>query len=162
VQNPIGCKIGPSVSPGDVVALCGALDPHKQPGRLTLISRMGAEAVERLLPPVLEAVREAGHPVVWACDPMHANTFTSASGRKTRHFDDVLAEIEGFFRAHAQVGTWPGGVHIELTGDDVTECLGGGDEITDLDSRYETMCDPRLNGRQALDLAFRVAELLRN
>ncbi len=123
---------------------------------------MGAADVERVLPPLLEAVRDAGHPVVWACDPMHANTFTSPTGRKTRHFDDVLAEIGGFFRAHDQVGTWPGGVHIELTGDDVTECLGGGDEITDLDSRYETMCDPRLNGRQALDLAFRVAELLRD
>jgi 3-deoxy-7-phosphoheptulonate synthase len=151
VRNPIGCKIGPSVTPTDVVALCRALDPNQEPGRLTLISRMGADDVER----------DAGHPVVWACDPMHANTFTSPSGRKTRHFDDVLAEIGGFFRAHAQVGTWPGGVHIELTGDDVTECLGGGDEITDLDSRYETMCDPRLNGRQALDLAFNVAELLR-
>jgi 3-deoxy-7-phosphoheptulonate synthase len=162
VRNPIGCKIGPSVSPTDVVALCAALDPNKQPGRLTLISRMGAKDVERVLPPLLEAVRDAGHPVVWACDPMHANTFTSPSGRKTRHFDDVLAEIGGFFRAHAQVGTWPGGVHIELTGDDVTECLGGGDEITDLDSRYETMCDPRLNARQALDLAFRAAELLRD
>ncbi len=161
VRNPIGCKIGPSVTPDEVVALCHALDPDRQPGRLTLISRMGAKAVEEVLPPLLEAVRNAGHPVVWACDPMHANTFASPSGRKTRHFDDVLAEIGGFFRAHAAVGTWPGGVHIELTGDDVTECLGGGDEITDLDSRYETMCDPRLNGRQALDLAFRVAELLR-
>jgi len=161
VRNPIGCKIGPSVTPDEVVALCRALDPDKEPGRLTLISRIGAGAIEQVLPPLLEAVRDAGHPVVWACDPMHANTFTSDSGRKTRHFDDVLAEIGGFFRAHHQVGTWPGGVHIELTGDDVTECLGGGDEITDLDSRYETMCDPRLNGRQALDLAFRVAELLR-
>jgi 3-deoxy-7-phosphoheptulonate synthase len=161
VRNPIGCKIGPTVTPDEVVALCRALDPAKEPGRLSLITRIGAGEIERVLPPLLEAVRNAGHPVVWACDPMHANTFTSDSGRKTRHFDDVLAEIGGFFRAHDQVGTWPGGVHIELTGDDVTECLGGGDEITDLDSRYETMCDPRLNGRQALDLAFRVAELLR-
>ena len=161
VKNPIGCKIGAGASPDDVVALCDVLDPNHVPGRLTLISRMGAKDVDRLLPPVLEAVRRSGHPVVWACDPMHANTFTSPSGRKTRHFDDVLAEIVGFFRAHSQVGTWPGGVHIELTGDDVTECLGGGDEVTDLDSRYETMCDPRLNGRQALDLAFQVAELLR-
>jgi len=162
VQNPIGCKIGPSVTPDEVVALCEALDPHKRPGRLTLISRMGAKEVERLLPPLLDAVRQSGHPVVWACDPMHANTFTSPGGRKTRHFDDVLAEIVGFFRAHAHMGTWPGGVHIELTGDDVTECLGGGDEVTDLDTRYETMCDPRLNARQALDLAFRAAELLRS
>jgi 3-deoxy-7-phosphoheptulonate synthase len=161
VQNPIGCKIGPTATADEVVALCGALDPDRRPGRLTLISRMGARDVEHVLPPLLTAVRDAGHPVVWACDPMHANTFTSPGGRKTRHFDDVLAEIDGFFRAHAQAGTWPGGVHIELTGDDVTECLGGGDEITDLDGRYETMCDPRLNGRQALDLAFQVSELLR-
>ena len=112
---------------------------------------------------LLEAVRDEGHPVAWACDPMHGNTFTAPSGRKTRHFDAVLAEIAGFFRAHRQVGTWPGGVHIELTGDDVTECLGGAEEIldADLDTRYETMCDPRLNARQSLDLAFRVAELLR-
>jgi 3-deoxy-7-phosphoheptulonate synthase len=108
-------------------------------------------------------VQDSGHPVVWACDPMHGNTFTAPSGRKTRHFDDVLAELGGFFRAHAEVGTWPGGVHVELTGDDVTECLGGAEEIldTDLDTRYETMCDPRLNARQSLDLAFRVADLLR-
>jgi 3-deoxy-7-phosphoheptulonate synthase len=124
---------------------------------------MGADAVETALPPLLQAVREAGHPVAWACDPMHGNTFTAPGGRKTRHFDAVLAEIAGFFRAHRQVGTWPGGVHIELTGDDVTECLGGAEEIldADLDTRYETMCDPRLNARQSLDLAFRVAELLR-
>ena len=106
---------------------------------------------------------DAEHPVVWTCDPMHGNTFTSSSGRKTRHFDDVLAEIEAFFRAHAAEGTWPGGVHVELTGDDVTECLGGAEEIFDhqLDDRYETMCDPRLNARQSLDLAYRIAELLR-
>jgi 3-deoxy-7-phosphoheptulonate synthase len=108
-------------------------------------------------------VRETEHPVVWACDPMHANTFTSKSGYKTRNFEDVLAEIGGFFAAHGAEGTWPGGVHIELTGDDVTECLGGAEEILDahLDERYETMCDPRLNGRQSIELAFRVAELLR-
>ena len=108
-------------------------------------------------------MRDAGHPVVWACDPMHGNTFTSAGGRKTRHFDDVLDEIAGFFAAHRAEGTWPGGIHVELTGDDVTECLGGAEEIldADLDNRYETMCDPRLNARQTLDLAFRVAELLR-
>jgi 3-deoxy-7-phosphoheptulonate synthase len=164
VQNPIGCKIGPTATPDEVVALCDALDPHRQAGRLTLITRMGATAVEEALPPLLEAVRDSGHPVVWACDPMHSNTFTAPNGRKTRHFDDVLAEIAGFFRAHDRVGTWPGGVHVELTGDDVTECLGGGDEVSndDLDTRYETMCDPRLNARQSIDLAFRVAELLRH
>ena len=164
VGNPVGCKVGPSVTPDEVVALCEVLNPGRVPGRLTLISRMGAETIDATLPPLLEAVRDAGHPVVWACDPMHGNTFTAPSGRKTRHFDAVLAEIGGFFRAHQQAGTWPGGVHVELTGDDVTECLGGAEEIldADLDTRYETMCDPRLNARQSLDLAFRVADLLRS
>jgi 3-deoxy-7-phosphoheptulonate synthase len=163
VGNPVGCKIGPTTTVDEVLALCDALDPDRTPGRLTLIGRMGAERVAESLPPLLEAVRDSGHPVVWACDPMHGNTFTAPSGRKTRHFDAVLDEIEGFFAAHAGAGTWPGGVHVELTGDDVTECLGGAEEIVDadLDTRYETMCDPRLNGRQSLDLAFRVADLLR-
>jgi 3-deoxy-7-phosphoheptulonate synthase len=162
VGNPVGCKIGPSITADEVLALCEALNPARIPGRLTLITRMGADTIEANLVPLLEAVRESGHPVAWACDPMHGNTFTAPSGRKTRHLDAVLAEIAGFFRAHRAVGTWPGGVHIELTGDDVTECLGGAEEIldADLDTRYETMCDPRLNGRQSLDLAFRVAELL--
>jgi len=162
VQNPVGCKLGPSATPADVLALCEALNPERIPGRLTLISRMGATQVEMRLPPLLAAVRDAGHPVVWACDPMHGNTFTSDTGRKTRDFDDVMAEIAGFFASHWAEGTWPGGVHIELTGDDVTECLGGGDALGhgDLDDRYETICDPRLNGRQSIDLAFRVAELL--
>lgn len=162
VGNPIGCKIGPTVTPDEVIALCEALNPDRIPGRLTLITRMGADTIASALPPLLAAVRDSGHPVAWACDPMHGNTFTAPSGRKTRHFDAVLAEIAGFFAAHRSVGTWPGGVHIELTGDDVTECLGGAEEIldADLDTRYETMCDPRLNARQSLDLAFRVAELL--
>jgi 3-deoxy-7-phosphoheptulonate synthase len=162
VHNPVGCKLGPSATPADVLALCEALNPERIPGRLTLISRMGATQVEMRLPPLLAAVRDAGHPVVWACDPMHGNTFTSDTGRKTRDFDDVMAEIAGFFASHWAEGTWPGGVHIELTGDDVTECLGGGDALGhgDLDDRYETICDPRLNGRQSIDLAFRVAELL--
>jgi 3-deoxy-7-phosphoheptulonate synthase len=163
VKNPIGCKVGPTMSPDQVVELCETLNPRRVPGRLTLISRMGAEQVEEKLRPLLAAVRDADHPVVWACDPMHGNTYTSTSGRKTRHFDAVLAEISGFFSAHGAEGTWPGGVHIELTGDDVTECVGGSDDVLDanLGQRYETMCDPRLNGRQSLDLAFRVAELLR-
>jgi 3-deoxy-7-phosphoheptulonate synthase len=163
VKNPIGCKVGPTMRPDQVVELCDRLNPEKVPGRLTLISRMGADGIEEGLRPLLAAVRDAGHPVVWACDPMHGNTFTAPSGRKTRHFDAVLAEIKGFFAAHAAEGTWPGGVHIELTGDDVTECLGGSEEVLDahLGERYETMCDPRLNGRQSLDLAFQVAELLR-
>jgi 3-deoxy-7-phosphoheptulonate synthase len=162
VGNPIGCKIGPTATPDEVVSLCEALNPDRVPGRLTLIVRMGATRVGGGLPPLLAAVRDAGHPVVWTCDPMHGNTFTSDTGRKTRHFDAVLAEIAGFFAAHWAVGTWPGGVHIELTGEDVTECLGGGDALghADLDHRYETMCDPRLNGRQSVDLAFEVAELL--
>ena len=124
---------------------------------------MGVNAVEAGLRPILRAVTDAGHPVVWACDPMHGNTFTSAGGRKTRHFDDICGEIAGFVRAHRAEGTWPGGIHVELTGDDVTECLGGAEAILDaqLDDRYETICDPRLNGRQSLDLAFRLAELMR-
>src|SRR5688572_19654222 len=147
VGNPLGCKVGPTATPEDVLALCEALNPDRVHGRLTLVSRMGAEQVEDGLRPLLAAVRDAGHPVVWACDPMHGNTFTSQSGRKTRHLDAIVAEVDGFFRAHRAEGTWPGGLHVELTGDDVTECLGGGDEIldADLDTRYETMCDPRLN-----------------
>jgi 3-deoxy-7-phosphoheptulonate synthase len=163
VHNPIGCKIGPTATPDEVLALCERLNPHRIPGRLTLITRMGAGTIEAGLPPLLAAVRDAGHPVVWTCDPMHGNTFTASGGHKTRRFDDILAEIAGFFAAHDAEGTWPGGVHVELTGDDVTECLGGAEEIfdTDLGSRYETMCDPRLNGRQSIDLAFAVSELLR-
>jgi 3-deoxy-7-phosphoheptulonate synthase len=163
VRNPIGCKLGPTATPDEAVALCERLNPDRVPGRLTLISRMGADKVTDALPPLLAAVRDAGHPVVWACDPMHGNTFTASGGHKTRRFDDILAEIAGFFAAHDAEGTWPGGVHVELTGDDVTECLGGAEEIldTDLGSRYETMCDPRLNARQSVDLAFAVAELLR-
>jgi 3-deoxy-7-phosphoheptulonate synthase len=162
VGNPLGCKLGPTATAEEALDLCEVLNPERVPGRLTLISRMGADAVEDRLRPLLAAVRDAGHPVVWACDPMHGNTFTSEGGKKTRHLDRVLAEIAGFFAAHRAEGTWPGGVHVELTGDDVTECLGGAEEIldADLDDRYETMCDPRLNGRQSLDLAFRVAELL--
>lgn len=163
VGNPLGCKLGPTATPDEALEICEALNPDKVPGRLTLISRMGADTVEDTLRPLLAATRDTGHPVVWACDPMHGNTFTSAGGKKTRHLDAVLAEIAGFFAAHRAEGTWPGGVHVELTGDDVTECLGGAEEIldADLDDRYETMCDPRLNGRQSLDLAFRVAELLK-
>jgi len=162
VGNPIGCKVGPTMTTDEILALCEALNPDRIPGRLTLITRMGADTIGAALPPLLEAVRDSGHPVAWACDPMHGNTFTAPSGRKTRHFDAVLSEIAGFFAAHRAAGTWPGGVHIELTGDDVTECLGGAEEILDADlgTRYETMCDPRLNARQSLDLAFRVAELL--
>ena len=164
VSNPIGCKVGPSMEADALIELCEVLNPSRIPGRLTLITRMGAEKIEDGLRPLLRAVSDAGHPVVWACDPMHGNTFTAPSGRKTRHFDDVLAEIGGFVRAHRAEGTWPGGIHVELTGDDVTECLGGAEELveTQLDDRYETVCDPRLNGKQSVDLAFRVAELVRD
>ena len=162
VNNPIGCKLGPDANAEDVLTLCETLNPEKVEGRLTLISRMGAETVTEKLPAILEAVKEAGHPVVWVCDPMHGNTFSTENGHKTRHFDDVLKEITGFFEAHKKVGTYPGGVHLELTGDDVTECLGGGAQLDaeDLSKRYETMCDPRLNGSQSIDIAFRIAELL--
>ncbi|MEO7573897.1 MAG: 3-deoxy-7-phosphoheptulonate synthase class II [Acidimicrobiales bacterium] len=163
VGNPVGCKVGPTATPDEVLELCERLNPQRQAGRLTLITRMGAERIEEGLRPLLAAVRDAGHPVVWVCDPMHGNTYTAEGGRKTRHVDAVLKEIAGFFAAHRAEGTWPGGVHVELTSDDVTECLGGVEEIldADLDTRYETMCDPRLNGRQSLDLAFQVAELLK-
>jgi 3-deoxy-7-phosphoheptulonate synthase len=163
VNNPIGVKVGPTASPADVLALCERLNPDRIPGRLTLITRLGAGAVKDLLPPLLRAVAEAGHPVVWACDPMHANLVRTASGVKTRHFDAIMAELEGFFVSHREVGTWPGGVHLEFTGEDVTECLGGSEAVLEeqLDYRYETLCDPRLNARQSLDLAFRVAELMR-
>ena len=162
VHNPLGCKIGPTATPEEVVAICERLNPDREPGRLTLISRMGAGAVTERLPPLLRAGRDEGHPIVWACDPMHGNTFTAPSGVKTRHFEQVVAEVAGFFTACRQEGVWPGGLHLELTGDAVTECLGGshslGDE--DLGIRYETICDPRLNARQSVDLAFRTAELI--
>ena len=164
VGNPIGCKVGPTTTPEYVLELCQTLNPARIPGRLTLISRMGADKVEDSLRPLLRAVKEADHPVVWACDPMHGNTITAPNGRKTRQFEDIVAEIAGFVRAHKAEGTWPGGIHVELTGDDVTECTGGTHDVTsdDLNERYQTICDPRLNGRQGLDLAFRVAELIRN
>jgi 3-deoxy-7-phosphoheptulonate synthase len=163
VGNPVGAKIGPAATPDEVVALAERLNPDRIPGRLTLIARLGADHVEELLPPLLRAVRESEIPVLWACDPMHANTFVTPSGHKTRRFDDVMAELEGFFAAHRSVGTWPGGVHVEITGEDVTECLGGAEAVSEeqLDHRYETLCDPRLNARQSLDLAFRLAELMR-
>jgi 3-deoxy-7-phosphoheptulonate synthase len=163
VQNPVGCKIGPETSSEYVLALCDALNPARVAGRLTLITRMGPAKIESCLRTILAAVRDAGHPVVWACDPMHANTFTAPNGRKTRDFEHICQEFAGFVAAHRAEGTWPGGIHVELTGENVTECLGGAEEILDtqLDDRYETMCDPRLNARQSLDFTFRVAELMR-
>ncbi len=163
VRNPVGVKLGPTATVDEVTALAARLNPDGEPGRLTLIARMGAAKAAGALPPLVRAVRDAGTPVVWSCDPMHGNTFTTEGGYKTRRFGDILAELRTFFGVHAQEGTVPGGVHIELTGEDVTECLGGAHDIADLDLalRYETACDPRLNNGQALELAFRVAEMLR-
>ena len=164
VRNPIGVKIGPNTTVEDALALIEKLDPHREPGRLTFITRMGASKVRDILPALVEGVTKSGAQVLWVCDPMHGNTFETANGYKTRQFDDVLDEVRGFFEVHKQLGTHPGGIHIELTGDDVTECLGGGEKISekDLESRYETACDPRLNHSQSLELAFLVAEMLRN
>ena len=163
ISNPIGLKVGPGVTPADLLALIEALNPGGQPGRLTLITRMGAGRIRDVLPGLVRAVAEAGAPVAWVCDPMHGNTFEAPSGHKTRNFDDVLAELRGFFDVHRAEGTHPGGIHIEFTGDNVTECVGGSHEIVadDLYQRYETACDPRLNRSQALDLAFTVAESYR-
>ena len=163
IHNPVGVKLGPDATPEQAVELCRRLDPARDPGRLTLVSRMGSKKVAESLPPLLRAVKRSGHPVVWACDPMHGNTFVHDSGYKTRHLDDVMSEVEQFFACCKAEGVWPGGVHVELTGDDVTECLGGAEEIRGehLAGRYETVCDPRLNARQSLDLAFRLAELVR-
>lgn len=163
INNPIGCKIGPTITAEELIAICEKLNPNRIPGRLTLISRMGAGKVEDALPPLVRAIKSTDHPVLWACDPMHGNTRSSADGRKTRHFDDVIGEVKSFFAVHKAEGTWPGGIHIELTGEDVTECLGGSDDIAEdqLKMRYTTVCDPRLNARQSADLAFEVAELLK-
>ncbi len=163
VHNPIGVKLGPAATPDDVVALCERLNPLRVPGRLTFYARMGADHVRDLLPPLLRASRDEGHPVLWASDPMHANTIRTADGVKTRRFDTIMREIEGFFAACWQENVWPGGVHLEFTGEDVTECLGGADDVVEehLSTRYETLLDPRLNARQSLDLAFRLAELMR-
>jgi 3-deoxy-7-phosphoheptulonate synthase len=162
VRNPIGVKIGPKTTPDDLMALVDKLDPEREPGRLTLVSRMGAGTIRKALPALAETTRREGVPALWICDPMHGNTFESASGYKTRRFDDVMDEVLGFFEVHKSVGTVPGGLHVELTGDDVTECLGGAEHIDDADlaTRYETLCDPRLNHQQSLELSFLVAEML--
>ncbi len=164
VANPIGVKIGPATTPETALALVERLDPEQVPGRLTVISRMGAGRVREVLPAIVKHVeRERGAgSVIWCCDPMHGNTTETANGYKTRHFDDVMDEVRGFFEVHASLGSHPGGLHVELTGDEVTECLGGAHQLTDadLEDRYETACDPRLNNGQSLELAFLVAEML--
>jgi len=163
LANPIGLKIGPGTTPEQAVEYVERLDPHSTPGRLTLISRMGNGRVRDVLPPIIEKVEASGHRIIWQCDPMHGNTHEASTGYKTRHFDRIVDEVQGFFEVHRELGTHPGGLHVELTGEDVTECLGGAQEISDADlaGRYETACDPRLNTQQSLELAFLVAEMLR-
>jgi 3-deoxy-7-phosphoheptulonate synthase len=160
IRNPVGVKIGPDAKPADVLALIARLNPDRDPGRVTLITRMGADRVRDALPPLIKAVIAEGIEIPWVCDPMHGNTFEAPSGHKTRRLRDVLDEVQGFFEVHRSLGTHPGGIHIEFTGDNVTECVGGSQEIVadDLHQRYETACDPRLNRSQALDLAFIVAD----
>ncbi|AZS46807.1 MULTISPECIES: class II 3-deoxy-7-phosphoheptulonate synthase [Microbacterium] len=162
IRNPIGVKLGPTTSPDTALALIDKLDPEREPGRLTFITRMGAGKIRDALPPLLEAVRDSGAQPLWVTDPMHGNGITTPTGYKTRRFDDVVDEVRGFFEAHRAVGTFPGGIHVELTGDDVTECLGGSERIDEaaLATRYESLCDPRLNHMQSLELAFLVAEEL--
>jgi 3-deoxy-7-phosphoheptulonate synthase len=164
IQNPIGIKLGPKTTPEDALAMIAKLNSTNEPGRLTFITRMGAGLIREKLPALVEAVTKSGAIVLWVCDPMHGNTYEAPSGYKTRKFDDVLDEVRGFFEVHKKLGTHPGGIHIELTGDDVTECVGGGEQISeaDLADRYETACDPRLNHTQSLELAFLVAEMLRD
>ena len=164
IKNPIGVKIGPKTTESDILGLLEKLNPEKIPGRLMFITRMGAGNIRNVLPKLVAAVQKTDHPVLWVCDPMHGNTTEAASGHKTRQLDDVIDEVRGFFEVHKNAGTHPGGIHIELTGDDVTECLGGigGVSENDLPFRYETACDPRLNRIQSLDLAFQVADMLRD
>jgi 3-deoxy-7-phosphoheptulonate synthase len=163
VHNPIGLKCGPSLKPDELIRLIDMLNPRNEPGRLTLIARFGADKAGEGLPPLIRAVRREGKAVLWCCDPMHGNTIKAASGYKTRPFERVLGEVEAFFDVHRAEGTYPGGLHIEMTGKNVTECTGGAQLITDMDlsDRYHTHCDPRLNASQALELAFLVAERLR-
>ncbi|MBT3358952.1 MAG: 3-deoxy-7-phosphoheptulonate synthase class II [Rhodospirillales bacterium] len=164
IGNPVGVKIGPTSDPDDLIRLCDALNPADEPGKLTVIVRLGADETERLLPPFIRAVKNEDRAVVWACDPMHANTVKSSNGFKTRHFDSILAEVQAFFAVHKAEGSYAGGVHFEMTGQDVTECVGGAEAITEahLGARYHTHCDPRLNAKQALELAFLLAEMLKD
>jgi 3-deoxy-7-phosphoheptulonate synthase len=163
VKNPLGIKVGPAADADELVRIIETLNPEDEPGRITLISRMGADKVGSKLPPLVEAVRRCGRRVLWLCDPMHGNTRTTVENVKTRSFDAILSEVRSFFDVHAAAGTWAGGVHVEMTGQNVTECVGGAHRLTeaDLGTRYETFCDPRLNAEQSLELAFLVAEELK-
>ena len=160
IHNPVGIKCGPSLAADDLLRLLDRLNPRDEAGRITLIGRFGADKVHEHLPRLIETVQRAGRTVVWCCDPMHGNTIKASTGYKTRPFDRVLSEVRGFFDVHREMGTYAGGVHIEMTGDDVTECVGGVWAVTEasLSDRYHTYCDPRLNASQALELAFLVAE----
>jgi 3-deoxy-7-phosphoheptulonate synthase len=160
IRNPVAVKIGPTAQPSDLLELIDRLDPERTPGRLTFISRMGAGVVQDVLPGLVSTVVESGAQVAWVCDPMHGNTFTSSDGYKTRAYDDVVNEVRGFFDVHASLGTHAGGLHLELTGEDVTECVGEGVGLSDLGRRYRSACDPRLSRSQSLDLAFAVAGLI--
>lgn len=163
IQNPIGMKVGPSIKPDELVKLTEVLNPNNEAGRLTLIARFGADKIAAHLPQLIKAVKAAGRNVIWSCDPMHGNTEKTANGYKTRRFDNILSEVKQFFEIHKAEGTYAGGVHFEMTGQDVTECLGGAQDITEsnLEERYKTACDPRLNASQALELAFLIAEELK-
>jgi 3-deoxy-7-phosphoheptulonate synthase len=163
IRNPLGMKCGPTLEPDDLLRILDTLNPDNTPGRITLISRMGADKVAARLPALLRAVQRGGHNVAWLCDPMHGNTITLANNVKTRRFDAILSEVRSFFDIHSAEGTWAGGVHVEMTGQDVTECIGGAHRLTEanLAERYETFCDPRLNAEQSLELAFLVAEELK-
>jgi 3-deoxy-7-phosphoheptulonate synthase len=163
IRNPIGLKCGPSLKPDDLVRLIDILSPENEPGRLTLICRFGADKVADRLPALVRAVEREGKSVVWACDPMHGNTIVAANGYKTRPFDLILKEVQSFFSIHGAEGTYAGGVHLEMTGQKVTECTGGARAITDADltARYHTVCDPRLNAEQAIEMAFLLADLIK-
>ncbi len=164
VLNPLGMKVGPKHDVDEILAIIEKLNPDNEPGRITLITRFGAKDIEKYLPPLLRAVKRAGLNVLWSCDPMHANTFSAESGHKTRDFENILSELRCFFELHWAEGTVPGGVHFELTGDNVTECIGGARKLSDeqLSQNYQTTCDPRLNAEQSLEMAFQIAEMIRS
>ncbi|MGL1932391.1 MAG: 3-deoxy-7-phosphoheptulonate synthase class II [Desulfotalea sp.] len=164
VLNPIGIKVGPTNNPDDIKRLCEILNPENEAGRITLITRLGVDGIGETLPPLLREMKKEGHKIVWSCDPMHANTYTATSGHKTRNFNNIISEITSFFEIHKAEGTVAGGIHLEMTGDNVTECTGGGSNIVDeeLATNYQTTCDPRLNAEQSLDVAFQIANLIKN